>query len=420
VKSFTSPSARSTEVDVLVVGAGPAGAAAAYHLARHGTNVLAVDRATFPREKVCGDGLTPRGVKQLLAMGIDVADPGFTRIVGLRSYGSDGFVLELPWPEVSSFPDFGVVRTRHDLDALLVDAARKAGALVWEGTEAERPIVDRGWVTGAVVRRGDGEPEEVRARFVIACDGAASRFGQPAGVRRDPARPLGVAARRYFRTPRPLQPYFESWLNLRHEGRYLPGYGWLFPVGDGIVNVGAGLLNTSRDFKHLSGKKVYEVFLRQLPEEWELIEERAVGGLMSGPLPMGLNRRPAAVPGLLLAGDAGGVVNPFNGEGIAYAMETAAMAAELVHESLVLGRPALAHLYPTLLRERYARYYALGRAFVRVIGRPAIMEAAVRYGLPRERLMRFLLKLMANITDGRTGDADDRVMSALVRLAPRR
>lgn len=401
------------------MGAGPTGAAAAYHLARHGVSVLAVDKASFPREKVCGDGLTPRGVKELLAMGIDVSAPGFTRIDGLRTHGL-GFTLEMPWPETDAFPSFGIVRTRHDLDALLIRSAEKAGALVWQDAEAREPLVRDHWVQGAVVQRGGGDPQEVRARFVVAADGAASRFAQQAGVRRDPARPLGIAARRYFRSPKDVGPYFESWLDLHREGNTLPGYGWVFPVGDGVLNVGAGLLNTSSDFKNLSAKKVYEIFLARLGEEWGFTEENAVGKVLSGPLPMGLNRRPLAVPGLLLAGDAAGVINPFNGEGIAYAMESGRIAAELLHEALVLDRPGLAHVYPSLIRQRYARYFALGRGFVKAIGSPSVMHAAVKYGLPKERLMRFLFKLMSNITDGRAGDLDDRIMDALVRITPRR
>jgi len=417
VNGFTSS---AETVDVLVVGTGPAGSAAAAELARHGVDVLAVDKAAFPREKVCGDGLTPRGARQLLELGVDVTEPGFVRVDGLRSFGP-GVEVELAWPELDSFPSFGLVRTRHDLDELLVLNAEKAGAIVWRETEAERPIVDgRGWVGGAVVRRAEGEPREIRARYVIASDGASSRFAQQAGVRRDPSRPIGIAARRYFRSPLGDRPQFLSWLDLEHGGGHLPGYGWIFPVGDGVVNVGAGLLNTAHDFRHLSARKVYEVFVRRLPEEMGITEENAEGRLLSGPLPMGMNRAPLAVPGLLVAGDAGGIINPFNGEGIAYAMESGRLAAELIHEALVLDRPGLAQLYPTMLRRRYGRYFAVGRGFVRAIGSPTVMRTAVRYGLPRERLMRFLFKLMANLTDGRGGDLDDRLMHVLVRLAPSR
>ncbi|HEX6263111.1 MAG TPA: FAD-dependent oxidoreductase, partial [Actinomycetota bacterium] len=232
--------------------------------------------------------------------------------------------------------------------------------------------------------------------------------------------PIGIAARRYFRSPLANERHFLSWLDLEHQGGFLPGYGWIFPVGDGIVNVGAGLLNTARDFRHLSAKKVYEVFLRRLPPELGITEETAEGRLLSGPLPMGMNRAPLAVPGLLVAGDAGGIINPFNGEGIAYAMESGRLAAELIHEALVLDRPGLAQVYPAVLRQRYGKYFSMGRAFVRAIGSPTVMRTAVRYGLPRERLMRFLFKLMANLTDGRDGDVDDRLIHLLTRLAPSR
>ncbi|MDQ3991619.1 MAG: FAD-dependent oxidoreductase, partial [Actinomycetota bacterium] len=147
-----------TRVDVLVVGAGPAGATTAYHLARRGVDVLMVDRAAFPREKVCGDGLTPRGVRALQDMGIDATADGFVRIDGLRSHG-DSVVIELPWPDIDSLPDFGVVRTRHDLDHLLVRHGVRAGVALWERAEALGPLMYGGWVRGATVRR-DGRTEE--------------------------------------------------------------------------------------------------------------------------------------------------------------------------------------------------------------------------------------------------------------------
>lgn len=410
---------RITDVDVLVVGAGPGGSAAAYHLARHGVDVLAIDRARFPREKVCGDGLTPRGVRAIHRMGVDAAEPGFVRIDGLRVYGPT-VVLNLPWPKLESLPDFGVVRTRHDLDHLLVQRAVKAGATVWEGTEAAAPIVDDGWVVGARIHREGQEEETVRARYVLASDGAASRFAQKAGVRRDGTRPLGVAARRYYRSPRPQGAWFESWFDLWENGVILPGYGWIFPVGDDILNVGAGLLNTTSSFKDVSPRKMLTAFERSLPEGWGIVEESAIGDVLSGPLPMGMNRRPLAMPGLLLVGDAGGLVNPFTGEGIAYAIESAEVAAELVHDALAAGRPGLAHVYPVELKRRYGRYFTVGRAFARAIGNPQFMRLSVLYGFPRERLMRFALRVLANLTDGPAGDLDDRVMDWIVRIAPER
>ena len=432
MKGFTSPAiqpargepaaeanGRRTEVDVLVVGSGPGGSAAAYHLARHGVDVLLIDKARFPREKVCGDGLTPRGVKAIQAMGVDPTEAGFIRVDGLRVYGPT-VTLSLPWPKLESFPDYGVVRTRHDFDHLLVQRAVKAGATLWESTEAETPLVDGGWVVGARVKREDGEPETVRARYVIAADGASSRFAGKAGVRRDPTRPLGVAARRYYRSPRDQGTYLESWFDLWEHDVILPGYGWIFPIGDGILNVGAGLLNTTSYFKEMSPRRMLDAFIRSLPGEWGIAEENAEGQLLSGPLPMGMNRRPLALPGLLLVGDAGGLINPFTGEGIAYAVESGEIAAELIHDALASGRPGLAHVYPVVVRQRYGKYFTLGRLFARAIGQPRIMRYSVEHGFPHERLMRFALRLLANLTDGREGDLDDRVMDWIVRVAPER
>jgi flavin-dependent dehydrogenase len=161
-------------------------------------------------------------------------------------------------------------------------------------------------------------------------------------------------------------------------------------------------------------------FIRSLPGEWGIAEESAEGPVLSGPLPMGMNRRPLALPGLLVVGDAGGIINPFTGEGIAYAIESAEVAAELVHDALASGRPGLAHVYPVALRERYGRYFTVGRLFARAIGNPRIMRASVLHAFPRERLMRFALRLLSNLTDGRDGDLDDRLMDLIVRMAPSR
>lgn len=407
------------ETDVLVVGAGPGGSATAYHLARHGVDVTLVERSAFPREKVCGDGLTPRGVAALLKMGVDTDEPGFERVKGLRVHSRDA-LIELPFPELSSFPDFGLVRTRDDFDALLAERAQKAGARLMERTEAIEPILDAGWVRGARIRSvqdKDAEPTEVRARFVIASDGAASRFAKPAGVARDETRPLGIAARRYYRTDYHPGPWLESWLDLWEGDLLLPGYGWLFPVAGGTINLGAGLLNTFKNFKDVSAQRLFNAFATMLPPSFGISEETAEGRLLSGPLPMSFNRVPQAVPGMLLVGDAAGAVNPFNGEGIAYAMETGEMAAELVYEALVQDRPALTMSYPTVLQQRYGRYFTIGRGFARAVGKPTIMGLATRFMLPRPVVMNFALRVMGNLTDGRDGDIQDKLFYLLQRLA---
>ncbi len=174
-----------------------------------------------------------------------------------------------------------------------------------ERTEVLDPILEDGWVRGATVRPADekdAEPTEIRARFVIAADGAASRFATPAGVRRDASRPLGIAARRYYRTPYHPGPWFESWLDLWEGDMLLPGYGWLFPVAGGRINLGAGLLNTFKDFKKISAQRLFNAFSTMLPADWEIDEEHAEGRLLSGPLPMSMNRSAAGRAGAVAGG----------------------------------------------------------------------------------------------------------------------
>jgi geranylgeranyl reductase family protein len=388
----------SFETDVLVVGAGPGGSAAAYHLARHGIDVTVVEKAAFPREKVCGDGLTPRSVKAIQDMGVDTTDPGFEKVIGLRTHARRT-TIQLPWPDLTSFPPYGLVMPREGFDHLLAQRAVKAGARLMERTEAVAPRFVDGYVAGATVRPAgerDAGPTEIRARFVLAADGAASRFATPAGVTRDPKKPLGIAARRYFRIDYHPGPWIESWLDLRDGDLLLPGYGWLFPVAGGRINLGAGLLNTFSNFKDVSAQRLFDAFAQMLPPEWGIGEETAEGRVLSGPLPMGLNRTPQAVPGLLLVGDAAGAVNPFNGEGIAYAIETGEIAAELVHEALITDRPAVTMQYPRVLEDTYGAYFMVGRWFASMIGKPAIMGRATDTLLPRRGIMSFALRAMAN------------------------
>jgi geranylgeranyl reductase family protein len=427
----SAPGRIAGEADVVVVGAGPGGSAAAYHLASAGLDVLVLEKATFPRDKVCGDGLTPRSVKSLVAMGIDTSPAaGWIRNRGLRIVGG-GMRLELPWPELADYPDYGLVRPRRDLDELLARRAQKAGARLVEGAAVTGPVLDHaGRVTGVTARHPgpDGDRTEVsyRAPLVLAADGSSSRLGLSVGLRARADRPMGVAVRRYYRSPRTDDDFLESWLELWDgppgRGRLLPGYGWIFGVGDGTSNVGIGILNTTDAFGRTDYKDLLGRWLGGLPPEWGFVEESATGPVRGGALPMGFNRTPHYVPGLLLVGDAGGVVNPFNGEGIAYAMESAELAAEVVVQALDRSagpaRERALAAYPAALSARYGGYYTLGRIFVQLIGHPAFMRAAVQHGLPRPTLMRFTLKLLANLTDARGGDRMDRVIAAMAKMVP--
>ncbi|MGH3711897.1 MAG: geranylgeranyl reductase family protein [Micromonosporaceae bacterium] len=415
--------------DVIVVGAGPGGSAAAYHLARHGLDVLLLEKTEFPREKVCGDGLTPRAVKQLIKMGVETTGDGWMPNRGLRVIGG-GIRMELDWPELASFPDYGLTRTRMDFDDILVRRAQHAGAKLQTSTTVTGPVLSTaGRVVGVTATVGpDKEPVEYRAPLVLACDGVSGRFPLSLGITKREDRPIGVAVRRYYRSPRHDDDFLESWLELRGEpgaggeDNLLPGYGWIFGLGDGRVNVGLGVLNSSVSFGKADYRKMLTEWMAGTPDDWELNESTADGKILGAALPMGFNRVPHYTRGVMLVGDSGGMVNPFNGEGIAYAMESGELAAEIAVQAL--ARPAgplrertLLH-YRSELKARYGGYYRLGGWFVKLIGNPHVMKVCTRHGLPHPVLMKFVLKLLANLTDPRGGDAADRVINALVKAAP--
>ncbi|NLU80207.1 geranylgeranyl reductase family protein [Micromonospora sp. HNM0581] len=416
------------DADVIVVGAGPGGSATAYHLARHGVRVLLLEKTEFPREKVCGDGLTPRAVRQLIRMGVDTSpEAGWLHNRGLRVIGG-GVRLELDWPQLASFPNYGLVRTRLDFDDLLAQRAVAAGAKLRTSVNVTGPVLDGdGRVIGV---QGEDGPERAPVTFhaplVVAADGVSGRFPLALGLAKREDRPIGVAVRRYYRSEaRHDDDYLESWLELRAKGsnELLPGYGWIFGLGDGRVNAGLGILNSSSAFGKTNYRRLLTDWLANTPPEWGMTDEaNAEGPILGAALPMGFNRVPHYTRGVMLVGDSGGMVNPFNGEGIAYAMESGELAAEVAVQAL--ARPVGAErerallAYPQELKTRFGGYYRLGGIFVKLIGRPEIMRVATKHGMPHPTLMRFVLKLLANLTDPRGGDAMDRVINAMTRAAP--
>ena len=263
--------APADSADVIVVGAGPAGSSTAFHLAQAGLDVLVLEKSHFPREKVCGDGLTPRAVKQLVGMGIPMnPEDGWFPNKGLRIIGG-GVRLELNWPDLASYPGYGMMRSRRGFDETLARTASKAGARLLEGVNVTGPVLDQntGRIIGVTARtsepEGDGSPRTYRARVVVAADGNSSRLSLAMGLAKRDDRPLGVAVRTYYTSPRHDDDYLESWLELWDGDRLLPGYGWIFGAGDGTSNVGLGLLNTSAAFQHTDYRGLLRRWLAGMP-----------------------------------------------------------------------------------------------------------------------------------------------------------
>jgi geranylgeranyl reductase family protein len=412
--------------DVVVVGAGPAGSSAAWWLRQAGVDVVVLEKSAFPREKVCGDGLTPRGVKALADMGIDTSPAaGWVRHKGLRVTGG-GQVIEVDWPALDNWPDYSLVLRRSELDAMLAARAEAAGARLHTGVTVTEPLLDEaGRVVGVRTTSGpDKQPGVWRARLVISAEGLSGRLAKSLGLVRREDRPLGVAVRRYVASPHSADDYLDISFDLSAEGPTadsMPGYGWVFGMGDGTANVGFGLLDTRRG-TGADHRAVLTQWLDTFPAEEHLGEEYAVTPLRGAGLPMALHRGPAYTRGLLLAGDAAGTVNPFNGEGISYAMETGRMAAETAADALSAAegpaREAVLRRYPDRLRAEYGRHHRLGMGFLALLNRPDVVRFATSHGLKRPALVNAALRLMGNLTDGRDGDRVDRVIALLTRLAP--
>jgi geranylgeranyl reductase family protein len=431
--------------DVVVVGGGPAGSSCAYWLADAGWDVVVVEKKHFPRVKTCGDGLTPRAVRQLADMGLEDALAGSHKYSGLRAYGF-GQSLEMQWPEHPNFPSYGYTITRHDLDGLVAERAVKAGATLLAGTEVIAPIIDEAGsastgstastlpqLKGVTIKEkagngtgsgsgGGGGERELLARYVVIADGANSRVGRMLGTNRRRDLPLGMALRGYYTSDRHDDPFIESHLDIRDaEGNIVPGYGWIFPMGDGRVNVGVGLLSTDRRWKGVNTSHLMDAFVNWAPDSWGLSPETCLGPPTGGKLPMGLSVGPRAGANVLLAGDAAGTINPFNGEGIAYGYETGRLAAAALGHALSGEGPRALADYDRQIDAAYGPYYKVARAFVRMISNPQAMKLCVGVGMRSEFIMSQLLRIMANLMrPDAPGPAEVgfRAMELISRLLP--
>jgi geranylgeranyl reductase family protein len=409
-----------SQTDLLVVGAGPSGSAAAAWAARSGREVLLADAAAFPRDKPCGDGLTPRAVAELEALGLASWLDGRPRNWGLRAAGF-GQSLYLPWPG-GSLPKYGSAAPRTELDARIREVALASGAVPLESARAV-DVVRVGDRIAAVVFKRGSETFEVRARQVVVSDGARSQLGRLLGREwhRDTA--YGVAARGYIKSARSDDPWISSHLELRgEEGEILSGYGWIFPLGDGEVNVGVGTLAVDRRPADLNLRRLLAVYADQQRDEWGL--DGQVRAPWSALLPMGGAVSGVAGPNWVMVGDAAGCVNPLNGEGIDYGLETGRLAASVLAEALASAglsshAVGLEHSWPAVLREHYGEAFSIARRLAGLLTVPGLLPAAGPVGMRSRRLMTVALRVMGNLITPEDTDAVARAWRTAGRLSTR-
>lgn len=405
----------SSTPSVLVVGGGPAGSAAALWLARAGHDVTLVEKKQYPRDKTCGDGLTPRAILQLQDMGFDFDVTQFHKVTGLRSYAGDDLMIEMPWPDHSRFPNWGGVIRRRDLDEQVAHLAEKEGVVILQKTTAT-PVIEGGVLTSVALENG-GESTVVAPEITIIADGSMNRFGRDLGTSRRRDYPMGMAARGYYSSPRSTEPFLESQLDMRDSaGATIPGYGWVFPLGDGTVNVGVGLLSTFKRWKDVNTTHMMNDYVATAPEYWGFSEDSRLSKPQGGKLAMSFSKGPLVGANWITIGDAAGAINPWNGEGICYAYETGRLAAEHVGEALESSDRAVLGRYPQRLQDEYGLYYKMARIFVKLIGYPSVMRTLAHTGLRSRPLMEWTLKVMANLLDEDEKETGERVYDALASI----
>jgi menaquinone-9 beta-reductase len=386
--------------DLIVIGAGPAGSAAAIRAARSGASVTIFEKGEHGRDKVCGDGLTPRAVGALRELKAEV--DGAHRIDGLRMIAGRR-TRELEWPTTSRFPNHGAVVPRRVLDAHLADVAAEAGAEVVWRTEARPWFDDTGRVGGV-----EADGRRWSADLVVVAAGAPGAVARVLGADRVPDEPFGLAIRTYAPTPRHGERHLEACLTLTDEhGVAIPGYGWMFPAGDGTVNIGVGALSTMKGFTRLNLNRLLDSYRAQVRDDWELGEplERP----RAWRLPMSTTRRSG--PGWVAIGDAAGLVNPMNGEGIDYGLESGILAADLF-----LDDPGTAPArYDHEIGERFDAFLRTGRRFSFLIGHPRILRTGLRVAVGTQVTADITLAVMGNLVDSESPGASGRVL----RLADR-
>ena len=374
--------------------------------------MLLTDVAIFPRDKPCGDGLTPRAIAELTHLGLGEWLEGRAVNRGLRASGF-GQTLYLPWPG-GSLPDHGGAAPRLELDARIRQVAVDDGARTLQGARAVDVRRSGGRVEAVVFKNAEGTFEVSCRRLVIA-DGARSQLGRKLGREWHKSTAYGVAARAYVKSGRADDEWISSHLELRGtDNQLLSGYGWIFPLGDGEVNIGVGTLATDKHPADVNLRQLISHYAQGQRSDWQLHGD--LRDTWSALLPMGGAVSGVAGPNWVLVGDAAGCVNPLNGEGIDYGLETGRLAAELLAQRVPVD---LAYLWPLTLRHHYGPAFSIARRLAGLLTVPGFLPKAGPVGMRSQFLMRIALRVMGNLITPEDGDAVARIWREAGRASVR-
>jgi geranylgeranyl reductase family protein len=382
--------------DVIVVGAGPGGSASAYYLARGGFKVLLLDKAAFPRDKTCGDALTPRAIRELQNIGISALElPKAWRVGVADVVAPNGKRVSVPLPKRSDWPDFMAIVPRLVLDDVIRQRALGAGA------GFESPVhVDSIQPSRSGVRLGGRRGKHsftLQAQAVVLATGANTNLLIQSGVLHHQPR-IALAARAYFEDIQGLGA--PDHLQFRFDGLPLPGYGWIFPLSESSANIGLGLapISTLRQKLHPPQKprQALVPFLKTPGLQASLGRARRLGPIQSFPIRMDFPHAPTYGERLLLVGEAAGLVNPLSGDGIDFALESGRLAASQLAQAFAgndLSKQALVG-YDALLREHFQSLFTFCKAIQKLLAWPYLLNWLVATAARYPRLPRALIEVV--------------------------
>jgi geranylgeranyl reductase family protein len=386
------------ECDVLIIGAGPGGCSAAFHMARSGFRTLVAEKAVFPREKICGDGIAPRAVHALYSMGLKESLEGrFQVIKGVRFFSTHGGVTEALYPQRGNFPDHGYIIPRIQLDQMLLSLIKGLGVEVWEGCEVLSILPpEKGKVPG-VLARHQGGVVTIGARYIIGADGSSSRVGKDLGLMRQDPRYLGISVRCYMRGVKGLADF----LQIFPEDAIMPCCGWIFPVEEGFANVGVGGMLYALKKKRVNLKRLFSDFCTNTIHGAKMLRDaKPASPLRGAQLRVGLEGSLPGKGNVLLVGDAASMTNPISGEGISYALESGRWAAEAVLAALADPERNPAVEYAQNLQQRYAEYFRQGWLCIRWGNNPWVINPLIWITSHNKRLGNKMGRYLMNIRRG--------------------